>query len=471
MTNNCSLPSNNMNPPPPCMSMSPNFAHPHHGFGPQQYWHQFYGNNGQQQFSNHPPMQSMSHIPNLMQMTGGFQNMNSNCKRKANNIWSQQSQDLDNDRNGIGRGQKFMQGRQFHQNQSKWNRYGCQNENNRNQKKSKNQQKKEKVDKRDLAENNVFYCDACDRGFKTEQVYTEHVDNHQKCSYKGCSYVAAPKLVELHCKLQHRNGYAKKIWSLESKEDVENWIKARKSNYPTAANITKKKTLNTEKIQRGEVLETKQFGKMKGRGRYDKRNGNGNWKRKHSDSPDCQDNKKRKTDYEKNESLTDKKEDEAIRVDDPLSILIHSATPPISKDLNAESNNDTSEKQSVGLTSILTCYGSDTDSSDHDEEVTTGPSDDKQIKEIPTTIYGKCIDTIENKTATACKADDIENKEQNKESGNSKRKRNRNKKNATYNNEPRKKKPSLLEMLLAKEIRHERNVILQCVHYIVKKTF
>ena len=33
------------------------------------------------------------------------------------------------------------------------------------------------------------------------------------------------------------------------------------------------------------------------------------------------------------------------------------------------------------------------------------------------------------------------------------------------------RKSTLLEKLLAPEIRHERNVILQCLRYIVKKNF
>jgi len=45
------------------------------------------------------------------------------------------------------------------------------------------QAKKRKVDKRDLAENNKFYCDRCDRGFKTEDKYTEHTAQHQKVCF------------------------------------------------------------------------------------------------------------------------------------------------------------------------------------------------------------------------------------------------------------------------------------------------
>ena len=37
-----------------------------------------------------------------------------------------------------------------------------------------------KVDKRDLPENNNFFCDTCDRGFKTQEKYEEHVNGHQE---------------------------------------------------------------------------------------------------------------------------------------------------------------------------------------------------------------------------------------------------------------------------------------------------
>ncbi|KAI0219143.1 Nuclear fragile X mental retardation-interacting protein 1 [Lamellibrachia satsuma] len=122
--------------------------------------------------------------------------------------------------------------------------------------------KKPHMDKRELAENNVFFCDTCDRGFKTEDKYHEHVMGHEQCSVAGCPFVAAPKLVALHYNLQHRSGFAKQIWKLESKEDVANWIESRKRNYPTASNIAKKQADLQARQDRGEVLHTKQFGSV-----------------------------------------------------------------------------------------------------------------------------------------------------------------------------------------------------------------
>lgn len=41
-------------------------------------------------------------------------------------------------------------------------------------------QKRQKVDRRDLPENNVFVCETCDRGFKTEELYSTHLNGHVK---------------------------------------------------------------------------------------------------------------------------------------------------------------------------------------------------------------------------------------------------------------------------------------------------
>jgi hypothetical protein len=66
--------------------------------------------------------------------------------------------------------------------------------------KDQNKAKKQKIDKRDLPENNQFFCEACDRGFKTDEKLKEHVDTHRKCNINGCKFEAAEKLVQIHYK-------------------------------------------------------------------------------------------------------------------------------------------------------------------------------------------------------------------------------------------------------------------------------
>lgn len=50
--------------------------------------------------------------------------------------------------------------------------------NNRNYRNNQNKKQKNKIDKRDLPENNRFYCEVCDRGFKTDEKYQEHLGTH-----------------------------------------------------------------------------------------------------------------------------------------------------------------------------------------------------------------------------------------------------------------------------------------------------
>ncbi|ELT94810.1 hypothetical protein CAPTEDRAFT_212992 [Capitella teleta] len=125
-------------------------------------------------------------------------------------------------------------------------------------------------------ENIEFFCETCDRGFKTQDKFSTHVSEHEQCRVKGCHYVAAPKLVKIHYQTQHVTGLADKIWSLESKEDIDKWRLERKKNFPTKLRVAEKEIEEKQKIIRGEVLETQQFGKMyRGRGRGRGRRGRG----------------------------------------------------------------------------------------------------------------------------------------------------------------------------------------------------
>lgn len=53
------------------------------------------------------------------------------------------------------------------------------NQNNQNGHNKKNFNKNNKVNKRELPENNNFFCEVCDRGFKTDEKYQEHCATHR----------------------------------------------------------------------------------------------------------------------------------------------------------------------------------------------------------------------------------------------------------------------------------------------------
>jgi hypothetical protein len=296
--------------------------------------------------------------------------------------------------------------------------------------------KRPRIDKRDLPENNQFSCDTCDRGFKTADKLQEHISEHVKCSAAGCNYVAAAKLVQMHFDFQHRTGVAKKIWQLESKKDIDNWVLERKKNFPTAQNIVRKKQEITERRERGEVLEDREFGKMRGRGRgrghrgrggftrgQGRGRGYGNRNQHMAANSECDS----KLETENASADTGSKcpmEKKLLPDEDPLALLLRD-------DQNNCSNSRTSPVHSEGATkapgmqlggalgSLVSAY---TNSDEDDDKDAAAKVKVSPIKVKPVTLIPKA-------------------------------------------------RLTLLEKLLGPAIRHERNVLFQCIRYITQNNF
>ncbi|KOC66167.1 Nuclear fragile X mental retardation-interacting protein 1 [Habropoda laboriosa] len=58
--------------------------------------------------------------------------------------------------------------------------------------------------------------------------------------------------------MQHNSGLYHKIKNISTPEDIEKWIMERKKRYPTKANIELRKAEELEKVQRGEIIKQKQ---------------------------------------------------------------------------------------------------------------------------------------------------------------------------------------------------------------------
>jgi len=57
------------------------------------------------------------------------------------------------------------------------------------------QNKRRKLNNQEKPENYTFFCDRCDRGFKTEEKYNEHTAQHEKVPLVLCVCVCMVKFI------------------------------------------------------------------------------------------------------------------------------------------------------------------------------------------------------------------------------------------------------------------------------------
>nr|XP_026487565.1 nuclear fragile X mental retardation-interacting protein 1 [Vanessa tameamea] len=102
-----------------------------------------------------------------------------------------------------------------------------------------------------------YWCETCDKGFMTRNHLNYHKQRHQKCNINGCQFVAHPQVITKHIQMQHASGLYKRIGKLNNPEEIKKWREERKRKYPTKENIEKRQAEIKEKIRRGEKMGLK----------------------------------------------------------------------------------------------------------------------------------------------------------------------------------------------------------------------
>lgn len=393
-------------------------------------------------------------------------------------------------------------------------------------------------------QNSSFWCELCERSFRTLQMLERHVDEHEKCYFDGCKYEAHTILVQKHIEMQHNTGLFQQINNTETEEDIEKWRAERKKRYPTKVNIELRQKAQDARLKRGERLNEpkNRFGKSN-----DRRAAQSNPNDKNGNKQQSQTNRKnRKRPRKRNIKKSNEAENANSNVNEKeagqIAVRSFKGIPNVvpSVDNTITKPPDAIESKTNAL-SALCMYSSDSDNENADEEdaemqetvpfvkesltydgvsnnpidntgsssqpspigttsqivplniiyqnlretkepgesivsdvsVPNNDSDDEPPEELPIKHESEfnCTEMKMDKPQTESNASVLKRSNNSiGESGPSDSKKS--KKPTLLDLSKRyRKQNTLLEKLLEKDIRHERNVLLQCVRYVVANEF
>ncbi|KAA3677695.1 uncharacterized protein DEA37_0000530 [Paragonimus westermani] len=295
------------------------------------------------------------------------------------------------------------------------------------------------------------YC--CDEAFYTEQEYTTHLESHVKCEFEDCPFVAHKKLLQVHIEVVHDGGLFNKIYRDTSDKAVLEWRAARRRNYPTLERAAAKQELLAQRLARGQIFKTAEFGTM---------------------------NRNRPTvltarDLEKGHAANER-DFQVAPVKD--NFAVRPTTISGSKEINsAKTINAVIEAGDSALSLIAVGYNSDSDEESPDS-----------LTAMATTTKTGPAEPLRGRRRRGGRRRTGKRPKDPSDEGSSDQPPHRKKPDNPFASSPLVQlqakrraisknpnrilsRPTILQMLLAEEIRTERNQLMQCIRYVIKQNY
>ncbi|XP_034480732.1 nuclear fragile X mental retardation-interacting protein 1 [Drosophila innubila] len=369
------------------------------------------------------------------------------------------------------------------------------------------------------------YCANCGMELATEQDMKRHLEQHETCPAENCDFAALANVLERHIEAHHITGLYKSVKKVWTAEDIAAWRAERRKRFPTTANVELAKRAKEQRMKRGERLEKSKaaFGKSEDRRRTRPQNNN-------KDRP--KQNKRQKNNLNKNDKKKEPQQlkESKLKEENPLPEKHNNISPSdqimfcgTSQMKDYKHVKERVKPEVNALSNMLGMYGTDSEnegdeSSDNEVDDSTPttslefkpnelqPEDDPAQKgtqldaencqspeaedssdnevpdEVPierkteeiaveckpeTTLDETQLELpITTKTRTADKPN-LDNRSTVKRAAPKKRNLGLNYKRARLMT----KQNTMLSKLLETDIRHERNVLLQCVRYVCERNF
>jgi len=86
-----------------------------------------------------------------------------------------------------------------------------------------------------------FFCEPCEKGFQTQLDYSKHCEKHLPCEELGCDFKASRSGLQIHHLRVHNLRIRDLLKTIDTPEGLERYKEERRKNFPTKANIEKKK--------------------------------------------------------------------------------------------------------------------------------------------------------------------------------------------------------------------------------------